>query len=225
MPTAGERALQETLHILLSRLAAAMEHVKNWPSEQQASQQQSSSQQASSSSKTAAQQSKKSSGTTFTSSSSTNVHVAATSTLIQHIRDVITAVERVESTIKKDGTVRQSLRECLIPLDLLDVLDSSMLHPDCFIRGLLREALGQLAGLRRRKLALELLGNAVQSGMRHRQQPLQKQQQQPQPLHEGIAPTNKRVRSPGPAGPVNNNGPTSDEDSGPPPAKRAHLGD
>jgi hypothetical protein len=29
----------------------------------------------------------------------------------------------------------------------------------------LREALGQLAGLKRRKLALEMLGNAVQSGL------------------------------------------------------------
>ena len=36
---------------------------------------------------------------------------------------------------------------------------------DCFSRGLLREALGQLAGLKRRKLALEMLGSAVQSGL------------------------------------------------------------
>jgi hypothetical protein len=32
----------------------------------------------------------------------------------------------------------------------------------------LREALGQLAGLKRRKLALEMLGNAVQSGLNKR---------------------------------------------------------
>jgi hypothetical protein len=32
----------------------------------------------------------------------------------------------------------------------------------------LREALGQLAGLKRRKLALEMLGNAVQSGLTKR---------------------------------------------------------
>jgi hypothetical protein len=36
---------------------------------------------------------------------------------------------------------------------------------DCFSRGLLREALGQLAGLKRRKLALEMLGAAIQAGL------------------------------------------------------------
>jgi hypothetical protein len=39
---------------------------------------------------------------------------------------------------------------------------------DCFSRGLLREALGQLAGLKRRKLALEMLGAAVQAGLDRR---------------------------------------------------------
>lgn len=39
---------------------------------------------------------------------------------------------------------------------------------DCFSRGLLREALGQLAGLKRRKLALEMLGAAVQTGLNRR---------------------------------------------------------
>jgi hypothetical protein len=36
---------------------------------------------------------------------------------------------------------------------------------DCFSRGLLREALGQLAGLKRRKLTLEMLGAAIQTGL------------------------------------------------------------
>jgi hypothetical protein len=39
---------------------------------------------------------------------------------------------------------------------------------DCFSRGLLREALGQLAGLKRRKLALEMLGTAIQTGLDQR---------------------------------------------------------
>ena len=39
------------------------------------------------------------------------------------------------------------------------------LRSDCFSRGLLREALGQLAGLKRRKLALEMLGAAIQNGL------------------------------------------------------------
>lgn len=39
---------------------------------------------------------------------------------------------------------------------------------DCFSRGLLREALGQLAGLKRRKLALEMLGAAIKNGLDQR---------------------------------------------------------
>ena len=66
--------------------------------------------------------------------------------------------------------MRQALQNCKIPLDLLDLMDSSSLNPECFSRGMLREALGQLAGLKRRKLALELLGAAVQSGIQKRQQ-------------------------------------------------------
>ncbi len=37
--------------------------------------------------------------------------------------------------------------------------------PDCFSRGLVQEALGQLQGLKRRKKALEMLGAAVQAGL------------------------------------------------------------
>lgn len=36
---------------------------------------------------------------------------------------------------------------------------------DCFSRGLVKEALGQLQGLKRRKKALEMLGAAVQAGL------------------------------------------------------------
>ena len=39
---------------------------------------------------------------------------------------------------------------------------------DCFSRGLLSDALEQLAGLKRRKLALEMLGSAVQKGLNER---------------------------------------------------------
>lgn len=43
-----------------------------------------------------------------------------------------------------------------------------MNYLDCFSRGLLREALGQLDGLRRRKLALEKLGAVIQTGLNQR---------------------------------------------------------
>jgi hypothetical protein len=51
-------------------------------------------------------------------------------------------------------------------LDLLEMLDcSNGLNPEIFVRGLLREGLSQLAGLRRRKVALEMLGNTIQAGL------------------------------------------------------------
>jgi hypothetical protein len=150
--TAGSRALQETLHVLLSRISATMEHVQNWPSEQQALQ---------------AQQQQSQSKSTSTATE-TNIHVSSTTQLIHHLNQVVTALQRVEGTIRSDAGLRKSLQECPVPVDLLDLLDSSKLHPDVFARGLLREALGQLAGLRRRKLALEMLGSAIQSGIHRR---------------------------------------------------------
>jgi hypothetical protein len=146
------------LHVLLSRISATMEHVQNWPSEQQQQQ--------------AQQQSNSNKSTT---TADTNIHVSSTTQLIHHLNQVVTALQRVEGTIQSDAGLRKSLHECLVPVDLLDLLDSSKLHPDVFARGLLREALGQLAGLRRRKLALEMLGSAIQSGIQRRKK--RKQQQ------------------------------------------------
>jgi hypothetical protein len=96
-----------------------------------------------------------------------SIHVESTSKLIDCIRQVIASLEKVEDVVKTDSILKKSLNECSIPLDLLDLLDSS-LNPECFSRGLLREALGQLAGLKRRKLALEMLGAAVQAGLNKR---------------------------------------------------------
>jgi len=80
--------------------------------------------------------------------------------------DVVTALQKVEGVIKADAVLKKSLQECKVPINLLDLLDhGNGLNPDCFSRGLLREALGQLAGLKRRKLALEMLGAAIQAGL------------------------------------------------------------
>jgi len=130
------RALQENLHILLTRLSATFDHVKNWPEAKG-------------------------------DSDDASVHVESTSKLIANVRQVVAALEKVEGSVKADKELRRSLQDCQIPLDLLDLLDSN-LNPDCFSRGLVREALGQLAGLQRRKLALSLLGAAVQSGLNKR---------------------------------------------------------
>jgi hypothetical protein len=140
--TAKEAAilLQDRLHQLLSRLAEAVDLIKTWPEAKV---------------------------------DDASVHVQSTSRLISHIRSVISSIQRVESAVQTNPTLKKKLQECLIPLDLLDLLDhgsGGALNPDCFVRGLLREALGQLAGLKRRKLALELLGSAVQSGLARKQQ-------------------------------------------------------
>jgi hypothetical protein len=164
--TAGSRALQETLHVLLTRISATMEHVQNWPSEQQAQAQQGNS------------SNKSPTGTAAGTGTETNIHVSSTTQLIQHLNHVVTALQRVEGTVRSDAGLRKSLQECPIPVDLLDLLDSSKLHPDVFARGLLREALGQLAGLRRRKLALEMLGSAIQSGIHRRKRRRKLLQQQ-----------------------------------------------
>jgi Transcription factor subunit Med10 of Mediator complex len=102
-------------------------------------------------------------------STDSSIHVESTSRLIASIREIIVALQSVESTVKNDAELRQSLQTLLIPMDLLELLDHG-LNPDCFSRGLLREAMGQLAGLKRRKLALEMLGAAVQKGLDKRLQ-------------------------------------------------------
>lgn len=94
------------------------------------------------------------------------VHVETTTQLMTSIRQILEALQRVEGVVKTDEVLQQELRECPIPLDLLDLMDhGGGLNPDCFLRGLLKEALGQLAGLKRRKLALEMLGEAIQQGL------------------------------------------------------------
>jgi hypothetical protein len=60
---------------------------------------------------------------------------------------------------------------CPIPLDLLDLLDVGPqqnpfgLHPSCYARGLMEEALRQLARLERRRRALRMLANSIEGGM------------------------------------------------------------
>jgi Transcription factor subunit Med10 of Mediator complex len=96
-------------------------------------------------------------------SNDTTIHTERAK-LITFIRDTVSSLQRVEQCVKNDVGLRQSLQNCRIPLDLLDLLDTEI-NPDCFSRGLLREAMAQLAGLRRRKNALEMLASAVQKGI------------------------------------------------------------
>ena len=99
----------------------------------------------------------------------TAVHVESTTRLIQSIHGIVAALQQVEQAVQKDPALKQQLQNCLIPMDLLELLDCG-LNPDLFSRGLLREAMGQLSGLKRRKQALEMLGSAVQKGLDQQQQ-------------------------------------------------------
>lgn len=110
--------------------------------------------------------------------------------------DVIRSLEDAEKVIQADSALRKSLQDCAVPINLLDLLDHGnglnpgkflyflfvccavkilgsvshlkLYNEDCFSRGLLRDALEQLAGLKRRKSALEMLGSAVQKGLNER---------------------------------------------------------
>mmetsp|Transcript_43897 Transcript_43897/g.48868 ORF Transcript_43897/g.48868 Transcript_43897/m.48868 type:complete len:214 (-) Transcript_43897:598-1239(-) len=154
-----------------------------------------------------------------------SVHVETTTKLITAVLSVVTALQKVEGVIKADAVLKRSLQECKVPINLLDLLDhGNGLNPDCFSRGLLKEALGQLAGLKRRKLALEMLGAAIQTGLNQRDvvnniddkaenvrsqkrklgtddekcgssgEQQQKQQQQQRPQHNELESTLKKTR-------------------------------
>jgi hypothetical protein len=98
-----------------------------------------------------------------------SVHMETTTKLMGRIQDILEAIKRVEGVLQADEALYKSLQGCQVPLDLLGLMDhGGGLNPECFSRGLLKEALGQLAGLKRRKLALQLLGHAVQSGLQRR---------------------------------------------------------
>lgn len=131
----GAKDLQERLHLLLNRLAKTTDLIKNWPESD--------------------------------GGDDASIHVETTTKLIASIHELVTALQKVEGTIKTNNDLKQTLRDCPVPINLLDLLDHHPdgLNPECFSRGLLREALGQLGGLKRRKLALEMLGAAVQSGL------------------------------------------------------------
>lgn len=105
---------------------------------------------------------------TWPESADAAVHVESTSRLIAFIRDIITALTNVETTVRNDNDLRQTLQSFLIPFDLLELLDATAINPDCYSRGLLKEAMGQFAGLKRRKSALAMLGAAVQKGLDER---------------------------------------------------------
>ena len=52
-----------------------------------------------------------------------SIHVKTTSKLIVSIQDIVTALKNVEGTLKSDAELRNSLKNCPVPINLLDLLD------------------------------------------------------------------------------------------------------
>ena len=145
--------LQSSLHSLLVHLTSTSKIIQQWPDSQ---------------------------------GDNASIHIDTTTKLIQSLQKIIESVKNVEdksltrltTDSKEDLELKKNLREYQVPMDLLDLMDYGHvdndlhhlfgLNPDCFIRGLLREALRQMAGLKRRKVALEMLGKAVEKGMKER---------------------------------------------------------
>lgn len=106
-----------------------------------------------------------------------SLHAETTTKLIDAVKTIVAALEKVEGAIKADASSKKSLQDCKVPINLLDLFDhGNGLNPDCFSRGLLREALGQLDGVKRRKLALEKLGAVVQADLNKKPQLSSKKQ-------------------------------------------------
>ena len=98
-----------------------------------------------------------------------SIHVHTTTKLVSSVQELMAAIQRVEAVVQSSPEIGRQLESIPVPLDLLELLDhGNGLNPECFERGLLREALGQLAGLKRRKLALEMLSVTVQAGLNKR---------------------------------------------------------
>jgi len=150
--TAAGEYLLERFRILLSRLQSTTEILQNWPE---------------------------------TQGDSAKIHNDTATELIASIRKIVTGLRAVERHVNGTGPspaanipaevlekFRSSLDEkCPIPLDLLDLLDVGQpfgINPQCYARGLMKEAIRQLAGLERRKNALTMLGSAIEKGLNER---------------------------------------------------------
>lgn len=161
--------LQDRLHHLLTRLSDAVEHIKNWPEAK------------------AGDESK--------------VHLDSTTKLITYLRNIISSIQRVESVVQSNPSLKEKLQECPIPRDLLDLLDHGQgggaLNPDCFVRGLLKQANDQLAGLKRRKLVLQLLGLSLKTSLNSKVEAAKRAREAAAGSAEEASPPAKRQRTEG----------------------------
>lgn len=144
------QSLQERLHTLLTRLSDTGEILKKWPE-----------------AKTGQE----------------DIHRKSTTKLIASLQKIIHGIQLVEEKAnpnidKGEGSVKDEedlalanlLRQAAVPLDLLDMMDYAQnLNPDCFARGLLKEALRQWGNLQRRRASMKMLAFHVESGINERE--------------------------------------------------------
>ncbi|KAL7442541.1 hypothetical protein ACHAXM_008437 [Skeletonema potamos] len=179
--TAAGEYLLERLRILLNRLQASTEILQNWPEAQ---------------------------------GDSAKIHADTATELIASIRKIVTGVRAVERHVNGTGPspaanipaealekFRLSLDEkCPIPLDLLDLLDIGQpfgINPLCYARGLMKEAMRQLAGLERRKNALAMLGKAIEKGLNARSNNVDTEPTDYETATTKVVTVNKRKRDEG----------------------------
>jgi hypothetical protein len=148
-----QQSLQERLHTLLTRLSDTGEILKKWPE-------------------------------TKTGDDS-SIHIRTTDKLINSIQRIIDGIKQVEekvNSVPAEGAsseddiniIANKLRQIAIPLDLLDMMDfAGGINPDCFARGLIKEALRQMGNLQRRKTSMRMLAVTIQNGMNVREKNLQ----------------------------------------------------
>lgn len=131
-------------------------------------------------------------------SEQTSSHYISTTKLINEINQTITNLKAVEMRVtemqrveaecvtsnegqnsQQQGAPTIKIMSSPVPLDLLDLMDFGSsggigsgqgVHPEFFARCLLAEASRQLAGLRRRKNALEKLGRVIGEGIKKRKE-------------------------------------------------------
>jgi hypothetical protein len=146
-------SLQERLHTLLTRLSDTSEILQKWPGGDDAS-----------------------------------IHIRTTEKLIESIKRIIDGIKSLEEKVNHvstetsgeqsnesgDEDIANKLRQIAVPLDLLDMMDfAGSLNPDCFARGLIKEALRQMGNLQRRKASMKMLAATIQNGLDARERQLE----------------------------------------------------
>lgn len=153
-------SLQERLHTLLTRLSDTSEILKKWPETK--------------------------------TGDDGSIHVRTTEKLISSIQRIVEGIKSVEEKVNYvnlteqgstdyntgsgsgDDDIANKLRQIAVPLDLLDMMDfAGGLNPDCFARGLIKEALRQMGNLQRRKASMKMLAAAIQNGLDARERQLE----------------------------------------------------